>query len=186
MVNEGDNTGDDELDLHEVDIASLHAPEAPPAPEEPPVSESPDPPVVELDDVDELLVDAPLTADAFEAEAARQRRENVRINIRCPVTIRIDGHEPMRSRARDMSATGVGFSTRLPLDIDSVGRVTIHFDGWTFSKEFVVRFCRPIIAGKHIGAEFNQLTQDEHERIVKQVFSVQREELRLERLRAKQ
>lgn len=177
---------EDEPDLHEVDVASLHA-----APETIPTPPPPSSPAVE-DEVsgsdDSVYEDTEgMTADelAEETEEERQRRENVRINIRCPVTVKIDGHESMRSRARDMSATGIGFSTRLPLEIGMSGRVTIHFDRWAFSKEFVVRFSRSIIAGKHVGVEFRELTQDEHERIVKEVFAIQREALRVERLSAK-
>lgn len=107
-----------------------------------------------------------------------QRRENVRVNIKIPVTIQIPGFAPVLNRTRDLSATGVGFATRLPLEVDMRGRVTIPFGTWTFTSGFIVRFCRPILAGKQVGAEFEDLTDENYRELVKEVFAVQRGQLK--------
>ncbi len=107
-----------------------------------------------------------------------QRRENVRVNIKIPVTIQIPGYAPVLNRTRDLSATGFGFATRLPLEVDMRGRVTIPFSSWTFTSGFIVRFCRPILAGKQVGAEFEDLTEDSYRELVKEVFAVQRGQMK--------
>jgi len=113
---------------------------------------------------------------AEEAELGRQRRQNVRVDVQLPITIYMSGREA-QGRTRDVSATGIGFSTRLPVELDQRGEVTIEFDGWRFRKPFVVRFCKPILAGTQLGVQFDELTQDERERLVKQVFDIQRAQL---------
>jgi hypothetical protein len=118
-------------------------------------------------------------------DQGRQRRQNVRVMVQYPVTIRIAGHPNIKARTRDLSATGVGFATRLPLDVDAAGSVTVHFPDWSFEKEFVVRFVKPILAGRQIGAQFRELTEDEREKVVKEVFAVQRAQLQEQRARNK-
>jgi hypothetical protein len=76
-----------------------------------------------------------------------------------------------------VSATGIGFSTRLPIELDQRGEVTVEFDGWRFRKSFIVKFVKPILAGSQVGVQFEELTQEERERLVKQVFDVQRSQL---------
>jgi hypothetical protein len=80
-------------------------------------------------------------------------------------------------RTRDVSATGIGFSTRLPVELEQRGEVTVEFDGWRFTKAFIVRFVKPILAGSQVGVQFDELTQEEREKLVKQVFDVQRAQL---------
>jgi hypothetical protein len=120
----------------------------------------------ELDEEDEAL--------------GRQRRQNVRVDVQIPLTIRMSGRDAP-GRTRDVSATGVGFSTRLPVELDQRGEVTIDFVTWQFTKAVVIRFIKPILAGNVIGAQFERLSDDERERLVKQVFDVQRSQLQLER-----
>ncbi|MCW2950549.1 MAG: hypothetical protein JWN41_1562, partial [Thermoleophilia bacterium] len=45
------------------------------------------------------------------------------------------------------------------------------------------RFMKPILAGKVIGAQFERLSEEERERLVKQVFDVQRAQLRNDKQR---
>jgi hypothetical protein len=110
----------------------------------------------------------------------RARRQNVRVDVQLPISIRIAGREAP-ARSRDVSATGLGFSTRLPLELNQHGEVTIEFPDWAFTKSFTVRFLKPILAGCQIGAQFDELTEDERERLVKQVFDVQRAQLQEQR-----
>jgi len=120
-----------------------------------------------------------LKAEQQEEEAAlgRQRRQNVRVDVQLPITIRMSGREAP-GRTRDVSATGIGFSTRLPVELDQRGEVTVEFDGWRFRKAFIVRFCKPILAGTQLGVQFDELTEEERERLVRQVFDIQRAQLR--------
>ncbi|MCW2955587.1 MAG: PilZ domain [Thermoleophilia bacterium] len=107
----------------------------------------------------------------------RQRRQNVRVDVQLPITLRIAGREAP-GRSRDVSATGVGFSTRIPLEMDQRGEVTIDFGDWRFTKPFAVKFMKPILAGVQVGAQFEELSPEERESLVKQVFDVQRSQLR--------
>lgn len=113
-------------------------------------------------------------------QMGRQRRQNVRIEVQYPITLLLAGRQTT-GRTRDMSATGVGFSTRLPVEMDEAGEVTIDFPEWQFTKPFVIRFMRPILAGCQVGAQFVDLTEDERERLVKEVFDVQRAQLQSRR-----
>jgi len=113
----------------------------------------------------------------------RQRRENVRVTVKMPITVQVAGYPDTQARSRDLSATGVGFATRLPLEREMRGSVTVHFPGMDFSKPFVVRFVKPILAGRQVGVQYDELTDDEHESVVKQVFAVQRSQLQAQRKR---
>ncbi len=106
-----------------------------------------------------------------------QRRENVRVQVTLPITVSLDGHPSAENRTRDLSATGMGFSTRLPVKSGDMGTVTIHFSDWKFTKTFVVRFAKPILAGTQCGAEFVDLHDDEYRKLVKEVFNFQRAQL---------
>ena len=117
-----------------------------------------------------------------EDPAGRQRRQNVRVDVQLPMTLRMAGREAP-GRTRDVSATGIGFSTRLPVELDQRGEVTVEFDGWRFAKAFIVKFVKPILAGSQVGVQFEELTQEERERLVKQVFDVQRAQLQDQRRR---
>jgi c-di-GMP-binding flagellar brake protein YcgR len=122
-------------------------------------------------------------ADQEDEALGRQRRQNVRVDVHIPLTIRMSGRDAP-GRTRDVSATGVGFSTRLPVEMDQRGEVTIEFDdGWNFTKAVVIRFIKPILAGNVIGAQFEKLSADERERLVKQVFDVQRRQLKTDKQR---
>ncbi|MBC7462281.1 MAG: PilZ domain-containing protein [Thermoleophilia bacterium] len=114
--------------------------------------------------------------DEEDEALGRQRRENVRVDVQIPLMIRMSGRDAP-GRTRDVSATGVGFSTRLPVEMDQRGEVTIEFGDWNFTKAVVIRFIKPILAGSLIGAQFERLTDDERERLVKRVFDVQRSQL---------
>jgi c-di-GMP-binding flagellar brake protein YcgR len=109
-------------------------------------------------------------------EFGRQKRQNVRVDVQLPIRLRLSGQEAP-GRTRDVSATGIGFSTRLPIELDQRGEVTVEFDGWRFRKSFIVKFVKPILAGSQVGVQFEELTQEERERLVKQVFDVQRSQL---------
>ncbi len=117
-----------------------------------------------------------------EDPAGRQRRQNVRVDVQLPIMLRMAGREAL-GRTRDVSATGIGFSTRLPVELDQRGEVTVEFDGWRFTKAFIVKFAKPILAGSQVGVQFDELTQEERERLVKQVFDVQRSQLQDQRRR---
>lgn len=125
--------------------------------------------------------DTPSSEHGDDADDERRQRENVRVNVQFPVTVRLEGHEEQHCRSRNVSATGIGFSTRLPVENDARGAVTVHFPEWDFTKDVHVRFVKPIIAGRQVGAAFEELTPDERERLVKQVFAVQREQLQVQR-----
>ena len=112
----------------------------------------------------------------FDDEAGRQRRQNVRVDVQLPMVLRMSGREAP-GRTRDVSATGIGFSTRLPVELDQRGYVTVEFNGWRFRKKFIVKFVKPILAGSQIGVQFEELTVEEGEKLVKQVFDVQRAQL---------
>lgn len=118
----------------------------------------------------------------LEDEAGRARRQNVRVNVQLPLMLHMSGREAP-GRTTDVSATGIGFSTRLPVELEQRGEVTVEFEGWRFRKSFVVKFVKPILAGSKVGVQFEELTQDEGERLVKQVFDVQRAQLQEARLR---
>jgi c-di-GMP-binding flagellar brake protein YcgR len=133
----------------------------------------------EDDDAGLGTVDSPLPDDD---PAGRQRRQNVRVDVQLPIMLRMAGREAP-GRTRDVSATGIGFSTRLPVELDQRGEVTVDFEGWRFSKAFIVKFVKPILAGSQVGVQFDELTQEERERLVKQVFDVQRSQLQDQRRR---
>lgn len=116
-------------------------------------------------------------AGEVEDEAGRTRRQNVRVSVKYPITVKIAGLPDYIGRTRDISATGVGFATRAPLEVDMEGTVSVEFPTWKLTKQFVVRFVRPILAGRQVGVQYSELTHDEHEQVVKEVFTVQREQL---------
>lgn len=118
------------------------------------------------------------TDDNFDGDDAlgRQRRQNVRVDVQLPIVLQMAGREAP-GRTRDVSATGIGFSTRLPIEIDQRGEVIVEFQGWRFHKAFIVKFVKPILAGSQVGVQFDELTQEERERLVKQVFDMQRAQL---------
>lgn len=124
---------------------------------------------------------APLVSDTDDNfddddELGRQRRQNVRVDVQLPMVLHMAGREAP-GRTRDVSATGIGFSTRLPIELEQRGEVVVEFDGWRFRKAFIVKFVKPILAGSQVGVQFEELTQEERERLVKQVFDVQRAQL---------
>lgn len=121
-------------------------------------------------------------ADPLDDEAGRQKRQNVRVDVQLPIVLRMSGHESP-ARTRDVSATGIGFSTRLPVELEQRGEVTVDFRDWRFTKAFIVRFVKPILAGSQVGVQFEALSQEEREKLVKQVFDVQREQLQSKRRR---
>lgn len=112
----------------------------------------------------------------------RQRRQNVRVDVQLPILLRISGREAP-GRTRDMSATGIGFATRLAIELEQRGEVVVDFEDWRFEKAFIVRFQKPILAGTVVGVQFDELTQEEREKLVKQVFDLQRAQLQLQRKR---
>jgi hypothetical protein len=120
--------------------------------------------------------------DAEDDTLGRQRRQNVRVEVQLPITLYLAGRVAP-GRTRDISATGIGFSTRLPIDIDQRGDVLVEFEGWRFRKSFIVKFAKPILAGSQVGVQFEELTQEEREKLVKQVFDVQRSQLQGSRRR---
>ena len=127
--------------------------------------------------------EAERTRNAIEREsdeAGRRQRQNVRVEVKYPVHIAVPAGDA-DTRTRDLSATGCGFSTRLPVELEQEGTVTIEFPAWRFTKAFVIRFVKPIIAGYKVGTQFIDLTEEERERLVKEVFDVQREQLRAKR-----
>lgn len=113
-------------------------------------------------------------------EIGRQRRQNVRVDVQLPLLLRMAGRE-VPARTRDVSATGIGFSTRLPVELEQRGEVVVEFEGWRFEKAFIVRFTKPILAGMVVGVQFDELTQDEREKLVKYVFDIQRTQLQSQR-----
>lgn len=169
--------GDEPRDVDEPSAADEESADEPTPDDEP----SSDDPVAGGDDDDDEPApredDGADDADELDDdELGRQRRENVRVEVQLPLTIRIGGRETT-GRTRDMSATGVGFATREHVELNDRGEVTIEFDDWTFTKAFIVRFVKPILAGHQVGVQFDQLTADERERLVKLVFDVQRKQL---------
>jgi c-di-GMP-binding flagellar brake protein YcgR len=121
--------------------------------------------------------DSPIDPDDDpEGDLGRQKRQNVRVDVQLPITLRLGGRE-VPGRTRDVSATGIGFSTRLPIELEQRGEVVVEFADWRFRKAFIVKFVRPILAGSQVGVQFDELTQEERERLVKQVFDVQRAQL---------
>ena len=76
-----------------------------------------------------------------------------------------------------------GRRSRCAYSATPTGEVTVEFSGWRFRKAFIVRFIKPILAGSQVGVQFDELTQEEREKLVKQVFDVQRAQLQAERKR---
>lgn len=128
------------------------------------------------DDVVRAGVDAMGAAAEIDDEIGRQKRQNVRVSVQLPISLRLGGREAP-GRTRDVSATGIGFSTRLPIELEQRGEVTVEFTDWRFHKAFIVKFVKPILAGCTVGVQFDELTQEERERLVKQVFDLQRAQL---------
>lgn len=128
------------------------------------------------DDTLEKIVHAGSNPDSSD-EVGRTLRQNVRVDVQLPIKVRLGGRDNL-SRTRDVSATGIGFSTRLPVEVDEHGEVVIEFDGWRFRKAFIVKFVKPILAGSVVGVQFEELSQEERERLVKQVFDLQRSQLK--------
>ncbi len=120
--------------------------------------------------------DGPVDEPGIDDEIGRQKRQNVRVSVQLPITLTLGGREAP-ARTRDVSATGIGFSTRLPVEHDQRGEVVVEFDGWRFRKAFIIKFVKPILAGSMVGVQFDELSQEERERLVKQVFDLQRAQL---------
>jgi c-di-GMP-binding flagellar brake protein YcgR len=119
---------------------------------------------------------------APETEAGRQRRQNVRVDVKLPLEVSANGHAGAYARSRDLSATGVGFATRVPLEIDDTGNISVEFeDGWKLESKFQVRFVKPIIAGRQVGVQFVELNEDDTRRLTSTVFAIQREMLKRQR-----
>jgi c-di-GMP-binding flagellar brake protein YcgR len=133
--------------------------------------------------VDEQPVGIDEEPDA-EDEVGRAQRQNVRVDVQLPLTLSLNGRQ-VPARTRDVSATGVGFSTRIPVAVDQRGEVTVHFEHWRIHKQFTIRFVRPILAGYHVGVQFDELTEDERERLVRTVFDLQRSQLQSAKLNAR-
>ena len=123
------------------------------------------------------------SSDIADDEVGRSRRQNVRVSVQVPITLTLGGRK-VPARTRDVSATGVGFSTRIAVAVDDRGEVLVNFATWQIQKSFIVRFARPILAGYHVGVQFDDLTQDERERLVKEVFDLQRAQLQSARTRS--
>lgn len=102
-----------------------------------------------------------------------QKREDVRVNVHLPLQLRVSGYPAQDIRTRDLSGTGVGFATRLPVEMNQRASVTIMFDGWEFRSDVEIKFVKPIIAGVQVGAQFVDLVESDYERIVKIVFEYQ-------------
>ncbi len=110
-------------------------------------------------------------------DVSGQRRDNVRISVRYPIVVHVQGHPRFEGRCRDISATGVGFTTRLPVEVGESGRLTVSFPTWELEAAFVVRFSAPILAGRRIGAEYVDLGDDLSEKVAREVFALQRQHL---------
>lgn len=128
-----------------------------------------------MQDEHDIPADDP-DVDPVDDELGRQKRQNVRVSVQLPITLSMGGREAP-GRTRDVSATGIGFSTRMPVEIDQRGEVVVEFSDWRFRKAFIVKFVKPILAGSQVGVQLDELTQEERERLVKQVFDVQRAQL---------
>lgn len=110
-------------------------------------------------------------------EAGRQQRQNVRVDVRIPFEIELAG-TMVDVRTRDLSATGIGFVTRLPVELETEGVAHIDFGSWRFEQQFVCKFVKPLLAGWQVGAQFCDLEEDQRERLVREVFDIQRAQLR--------
>lgn len=168
------DSGDDEF------VAAGDSTPIPPLERDPDLREELDLPEGSPEDHLQRIEEMQAELDEEDEALGRQRRQNVRVDVQIPITIRMSGRDAP-GRTRDVSATGVGFSTRLPVELDQRGEVTIEFGTWQFTKAVVIRFIKPILAGNVIGAQFERLSDDERERLVKQVFDVQRAQLRVDR-----
>lgn len=163
--------------------ADVTAPDAPAGHAEAAASSTHAAQLTELDEAEQrALRQTRGDEDPLDDELGRQRRQNVRVDVQLPIVVRMAGREAP-GRTRDVSATGIGFSTRLPVEIDQRGDVTVDFEDWRFRKAFIVRFIKPILAGCQVGVQFDELTQEEREKLVKQVFDVQRAQLQHQRAR---
>jgi c-di-GMP-binding flagellar brake protein YcgR len=110
----------------------------------------------------------------IDEETGRLKRENVRIDVKLPITVSFEDGPTVETRTRDVSATGLGFATRVPLAIEQRGAVTLQFSDWQFAKDFTVRYVKPILAGNQVGVQFDDLRDDEYSKLVKEVFAIQR------------
>lgn len=116
----------------------------------------------------------------------RNRRANVRVRLRRPLTVYQGlGEERVvvPGRMRDLSVRGMNFASRLELRQGDRAMVDLEFDDWTFRVRLIVRFAKPIVAGTQVGCEFTDLTLADGERISAELYRLNAERARV-RLRS--
>ena len=109
---------------------------------------------------------------------AAQRRSHVRVEMERSIRVRGLGHAAEDASLMDLSGTGCGFRTTLPLEEGTKAFVTIAFEGWLLDCPVRCRFVRIDGRSRYVGAEFEGLTKGEVEQVVKEVFVEQRRQLK--------
>lgn len=108
-----------------------------------------------------------------------QRRDNVRVDVTLGCEVKIARTSLTKVTLVDLSGTGCGIRTWLPIEEGSSGRIIIPFDTWTLDAPFTARFVRNDPgAGAYVGVQFDLLTKSEVEHIVREVFTELRRQLR--------
>lgn len=117
-----------------------------------------------------------------EDDLPEQRRHHVRVDLlrRCAVALPRSGQ--VAAELVDLSGTGCGFLTRATPVVGDAGRVRIQFEDWTFDAPFEVRFVRPPRADEpgrtYVGVQFQSLSEQEIDDVVREVFATMRRQLR--------
>lgn len=107
-----------------------------------------------------------------------QRREHVRVpvDMTCPLMVPATG--TVEARIIDISGGGCAIVTPFRLNEGKHCFLEIPFEAWTFEVEVAVRFSRNVPAGWLSGVMFFDIGKTLTEKIVREVFALQRYQLK--------
>lgn len=116
--------------------------------------------------------------DGSPPNSGSQRREHVRVDLSRRCAVRMAGHGTVAAELVDLSGTGCAFVMGHSVESGDRGTITISFDDWTLEARIIVRFVKSQPGGFRIGVAFESVLRSEVDRIVREVFTALRLQLR--------
>jgi c-di-GMP-binding flagellar brake protein YcgR len=107
----------------------------------------------------------------------QQRRQNFRVDLSGRCRLKIGRYPETDAELVDLSGTGCSVHTRLPGGKGDRGTITVAFAEWTLKTTVVVRFARTQPGRRFLGLEFDGLFKADRDRVVREVFALQRRQL---------